>query len=696
MVSFATLDGQPPIVVAHRGASGYRPEHTLEAYRLAIEMGATIIEPDLVATKDGVLVARHEHTLSDTTNVAELAEFADRRVTKTIGGREITDWFSEDFTLAELKTLRAKERLGELRPESASYDGQFEIATLEEIVALVRQVEAETGRKIGIMPETKSPSFFESIGLDTSALLIEQLVALGFTDPARMFIQSFESGNLIRLHDEIMPAAGVDFPLVQLGNAYTLEALTEIARYADIVGPNKDAILLRAAAAPVDADGDGLALITRQLTGEVRPLVENAHAVGLKVFPYTLRAEEPFLVLDVDGTPLSTQDEMLKLIALGVDGFFTDQPDLGLEAVADHLASDGTDGNDVLIGTDRIDFLDGGAGDDILIGGAGDDVLKGGDGDDTLLGGDGDNRLEGGAGFDTAVFTGRLTDYAISREGEALVLSGAAGVNTLLSIERLIFADGTLLLEDGDALFDSLAYAVANPDVWAARVDLKAHYDNHGWREGRDPNALFDTDAYLAANPDVAAAGVNPLDHYREFGWKEGRDPSAGFDNEAYLGRNADLREAIEAGLGLNPLEHYLAHGQAEGRAVTAAIGRVEADGFDAAFYLLNNTDVARAGLAARDHYEAHGRAEGRDPNGFFDARTYLEANPDVAEAGVDPMLHYLEHGFGEGRATFGGFDAEAYLAANPDVAAAGVNPLLHFLQFGAAEGRLPEPGLLD
>ncbi|MFC7607958.1 calcium-binding protein [Teichococcus aestuarii] len=181
-----------------------------------------------------------------------------------------------------------------------------------------------------------------------------------------------------------------------------------------------------------------------------------------------------------------------------------------------------------------MDFLDGGAGDDILFGGAGDDVLTGGDGNDTLIGGPGGNRLEGGEGTDTAILSGRLADHAVAREGEALVLTGPAGATTLLSVERLLFADGLLRLDDGDALFDSLAYAMANPDVWAAGVDLKAHYENTGWREGRDPNALFDTEAYLAANPDVAAAGANPLQHYREFGWKEGRDPSAGFDGEAY------------------------------------------------------------------------------------------------------------------------------------------------------------------
>lgn len=556
MVSFATLDGQPPLVIAHRGASGYRPEHTLEAYKLAIEMGVSVIEPDLVATRDGHLVARHENTLSDTTNVSDLPEFADRHVTKVIDGRSVTDWFIEDFTLAELKTLRTKERLGELRPESQSHNGQFEIATLEEILTLVRQVEAETGREIAIAPETKHPTYSESIGLDLSQMLIDTLVANDFTDPDRVYIQSFESGNLIRLHDSIMPAAGVDLPLVQLGNASSLEALREIARYADIVGPSKDAILLRTRLAePVDADGDGTAALRFELSGEISPLVGNAHAVGLKVIPYTIRAEENYQALNPDGMVQTAAQEALKLLQLGVDGFFIDQPDIGLQALADFLAGDATDGADWLTGGGGADFLDGGAGDDVLNGGAGDDELTGGAGDDWL---------NGDTGTDTAVYLGDLAGHAFQRAGRVLTVSGPEGTDKLTGIEQIRFADGTLTLGD-DPLFDAAFYARSNPDVWEAGVDPKAHYDTFGRTEGRDPNAFFDTDAYLAAHADVAAAGMNPLDHYREYGWTEGRDPSAAFSTSAYLAAHADVAEA-----GMNPLEHYLTYGLAEGRGLGA------------------------------------------------------------------------------------------------------------------------------
>jgi len=430
MVSFATQDGLPPVVIAHRGASGYRPEHTLEAYKLAITMSVSVIEPDLVATKDGHLVARHEHTLAETTDVADRPEFAGRLVTKVIDGRSHTDWFTEDFTLAELKTLRAKERLGDQRPESASYDGQFEIPTLEEILALVKQVEQETGRKIGIAPETKSPAFFESIGLNTSQMLIDTLIEQGFTDPARVFIQSFESGNLIALHDSIMPAAGVDLPLVQLGNSSTPEALAEIARYADIVGPSKDVILLRERLAePVDANGDGVAEIRFRLTGEVSDLVENAKAAGLKVIPYTIRAEESFQALNPDGTPQTAAQEALKLIELGVDGFFIDQPDIGLKAVRDYLLSDGTPADDMLSGGEATDFINGGVGDDVILGGGGDDVLVGARGDDALVGGEGNDRLSGQAG-DDLLMGGEGDDRLSGGEGDDR-LSGGAGSDRL-------------------------------------------------------------------------------------------------------------------------------------------------------------------------------------------------------------------------------------------------------------------------
>ncbi|MGL5080509.1 MAG: glycerophosphodiester phosphodiesterase family protein, partial [Microcoleaceae cyanobacterium] len=225
-----TLNGQDPLVLGHRGASGSRPEHTLEAYKLAIEQGADFIEPDLVSTKDGILIARHENEISGTTDVADRPEFADRQTTKIIDGDELTGWFTEDFTLEELKTLRAKERIPGVRPLNAEFNGDFEVPTLAEVIDLVKDVEAETGREIGIYPETKHPTYFAKegtqldgtpINTDLSQLLIDTLVANDFTAPDRIFIQSFEIENLIQLQTEIMPAAGVDIPLVQLLGDFT-------------------------------------------------------------------------------------------------------------------------------------------------------------------------------------------------------------------------------------------------------------------------------------------------------------------------------------------------------------------------------------------------------------------------------------------------------------------------------------------
>ena len=222
---FSNDDSSRAIVIGHRGASGYRPEHTLESYRLAVELGADFIEPDLVATKDGILITRHENELSGTTDVAAHPEFADRMTTTMIDGIAVTGWFSEDFTLAEIKTLRAKERIPGVRSANTDYDGIYEIPTLSEVIDLVKQIETQTGKKIGIYPETKHPTFFlkegrhvdgSPINADLSQLLINTLVANQFTDPSRIFIQSFEVENLLRLHDTIMPAAGVDIPLVQL------------------------------------------------------------------------------------------------------------------------------------------------------------------------------------------------------------------------------------------------------------------------------------------------------------------------------------------------------------------------------------------------------------------------------------------------------------------------------------------------
>jgi glycerophosphoryl diester phosphodiesterase len=197
----AKVPAEPKIVViGHRGASGLRPEHTLLSYNLAIDQGADFIEPDLVPTKDGVLVARHENNITETTDVADHPEFAARKATKTIDGETMTGWFTEDFTLAELKTLRARERLPQLRPANTAYNGQAGIPTFAEIIALAKRRSAETGRRIGIYPETKHSTYFASIGLPLEQRLVDQLKAAGWDSAdAPVFIQSFEVDNLKRL-----------------------------------------------------------------------------------------------------------------------------------------------------------------------------------------------------------------------------------------------------------------------------------------------------------------------------------------------------------------------------------------------------------------------------------------------------------------------------------------------------------------
>jgi len=372
------------IVIGHRGASGYRPEHTLESYRLAIRQGADFIEPDLVATKDGVLVARHENEISGTTDVASRTEFANRRATKTIDGITMTGWFTEDFTLAELKTLRAKERIPAIRPNNTRFDGLYPIPTLAEIIALVKR-EGRNGRRIGIYPETKHPTYFAREGrrldgspINTSlgAKLVETLVAEGFTDPRRVYIQSFEFENLIELKKSLMPAAGIDLPLVQLyddfqgatpyditynlahganlagvygglvqaaggidaGTRYGAFATEPTlawmrANYASGVGPWKGSLLPRTPLeAPVDANGDGKAELASRGTGIVHPMLAWALKAGLQVHPYTLRAEETYLAQTPGGVPQSVVAEALQLYGLGVQGFFIDHPDQGVLA----------------------------------------------------------------------------------------------------------------------------------------------------------------------------------------------------------------------------------------------------------------------------------------------------------------------------------------------------------------------------
>ena len=319
-----TLDGKPPIVIAHRGASGERPEHTLAGYKLAIDLGADYIEPDLVLTKDGILVARHENEISETTDVAAHPEFAGRKATKTIDGAEVTGWFTEDFTLAELKTLRARERLPKLR--STEYDGQFEIPTFEEILILLAEVNKGRTKPVGVYPETKHPSYFVSIGLPHEAPLLAMLDRFGYRGrTAPVYIQSFEVGNLMDLR------AKSDLPLIQLmdaeggpadrpGNSYAAmtspAGLKMVAAYADGIGPNKAMVIPRAALGRL---------------GKPTTLVSDAHAAGLRVHPWTFRRENYFLPLGDKGSinPAGHGDlagEIRAYLDTGIDGLFSDNP----------------------------------------------------------------------------------------------------------------------------------------------------------------------------------------------------------------------------------------------------------------------------------------------------------------------------------------------------------------------------------
>ena len=317
------LDGQV-LVIAHRGASGERPEHTLGSYKLAIEQGADYIEPDLVLTKDGVLVARHENEISETTDVADKAEFADRKTTKTIDGQNMTGWFTENFTLAELKTLRARERLPQLRKANMTYDGQFEVPTFDEILALAKAESAATGRTIGVYPETKHPSYFTAIGLPHEGPLLAALTKYGHVDKsAPVFIQSFEVENLkvlrgktklrlIQLMDEKgSPADRSDLSYPAMATA---EGLKTVATYADGIGPNKALVIPRT--------------ILGNL-GAPTTLVADAHKLGLAVHPWTFRRENYFLPLGqksgIDPRGIGdVKAEMQAFLATGIDGIFSD------------------------------------------------------------------------------------------------------------------------------------------------------------------------------------------------------------------------------------------------------------------------------------------------------------------------------------------------------------------------------------
>jgi glycerophosphoryl diester phosphodiesterase len=335
----------PPIVIGHRGASGYAPEHTLASYFLAMLYGADYVEPDLVMTRDGVLVARHENEIGGTTDVAAHPQFAARRTTRNIDGNAVEGWFTEDFTLAELKQLRARERIPQLRPANTRFDGQFEIPTLEEIILLVQGVEAQravrarqlgatTPKRIGIYPETKHPSYFASCHLAMEQPLIDTLARYGYQGrDAPIWLQSFEVGKLRALSHmtqlgrvQLIEAEGAPYDLRAAGDArdygqlISARGLGEIAAYAQAIGPHKSLIM------PRDA---------REQLCAPTTLVSDAHAQGLAVHAWTFRAENVFLPqpLRSAGAPYERGDlesELLAFLRCGIDGFFTDQPDVGV------------------------------------------------------------------------------------------------------------------------------------------------------------------------------------------------------------------------------------------------------------------------------------------------------------------------------------------------------------------------------
>ena len=321
-------------VFGHRGACGYRPEHTLASYELAARLGADHVEPDLVPTKDGELVCRHENEIATTTDVSARPEFADRKTSRTVDGVTRTGWFTEDFTLAELRTLRARERIPELRPNSASYDDAFGIPTLSEVLDLAARLSRERERPIGVAPEIKHPSYFREIALPIEPALITALEHRGLNRPdATIAVQSFEVGNLERLRGslrvrlvQLIGAEGAPRDLVEAGDPRTYRdlatpaGLREIARYADLIAPDTRRVL------PADERGRS-----------TRPsgIVADAHEAGLAVLPYTVRAENAFLPAEFrrSGTPSDYGDVVGFLGALfrqGIDAIFSDHPDIAV------------------------------------------------------------------------------------------------------------------------------------------------------------------------------------------------------------------------------------------------------------------------------------------------------------------------------------------------------------------------------
>jgi len=343
LATAATAANPRPTIFAHRGASALRPEHSLAAYAKAIADGADYIEPDLVCTRDGVLVARHEANLSETTDVAIRSEFAGRRTRKTIDGETHEGWFVDDFTLAELKTLRAIERIPADRPGSAQYDGMFQVLTFEEIIDFAAATSATTGKLVGLIPELKSSTYFAGVGLPLEDRFIATLAAHEYTRRAPVEIQSFEVANLKYVREKLGKRANLRLMQLVLageirppdvvaaggsltyGQMCTPAGLREIAKYADVVAPPTRGII------PLKKDG---------FLAEPLPIVDDAHAAGLRLETWTFRPENRFLAADFRDkageharNEAGSIAEIRRYLATGLDGFFTDDPALGRAAI---------------------------------------------------------------------------------------------------------------------------------------------------------------------------------------------------------------------------------------------------------------------------------------------------------------------------------------------------------------------------
>jgi glycerophosphoryl diester phosphodiesterase len=316
-------------VIGHRGAPGYRPEHSRSSYELALAMGVDAVEPDVVATKDGVLVVRHENEISGTTDVAEHPEFADRKTTKKVDGETLTGWFTEDFTWAELSGLRSRERLAELRPTSASFDGAQQILRLVDVLDLVREGSIEHGREIGVVLEIKHATYFAGIGLDLVPLIERDLRAAGWADgELPLTVECFESTVLGQLRARGIPASYI----------YLIEASGR--PYDQLVAHGKRALTYKATVTPQGLNGligkvDGISVSKKMLLVRGNTIVDDAHARGLQVFTWTCRPENGFLAPEFRGPggkgAFGDYEAEWGVIArTGVDGVFVDHPDLGV------------------------------------------------------------------------------------------------------------------------------------------------------------------------------------------------------------------------------------------------------------------------------------------------------------------------------------------------------------------------------